>query len=88
MKRLMVGFVLVFFLVAPALAETDNYARTLLRNQGAEIATLQTQIKALAVLVESLKSQNAVLLQKVESNRTLIRALAQATATTQTQPSQ
>jgi len=69
---------LAAFSASPALAQTDSFARTKLTTQDKRIETLETQVRALTVLVESQKAQIAELQRKSEANLTLIKALAGA----------
>lgn len=88
MRRILCSLVVVLVLAAPALAETDSFARSKLNNQAKEIAALQAQVKALAVLVEQQKSKLAELQARADSNLTLIKALAKAVESTSPQAPQ
>jgi uncharacterized protein YlxW (UPF0749 family) len=63
---------------APALAETDSFARKKIEAQEQRIQTLEAQVRALTVLVEEQTARTGELQAKVEANLTLIKALAGA----------
>lgn len=77
-SSLALAALLAAFCAGPALAQTDSFARTKLTAHEKRIETLEAQVRALTVLVESQKAQIAELQRKSEANLTLIRALAGA----------
>lgn len=76
MRRILSALAIVVVLAAPALAETDSYARNKLNTQAKQIETLQAQVRALTVLVEQQSAKLAALQAKTDANLTLIKGLA------------